>query len=1351
MDEELIIVQVQEENDSATVEDLSLDIEQSETVEYIEVDEPEEITIEIEEAIGSPSIGDGNYAPLEHTHQIDEIEELSNTLYGLASAKDHHSAHGGYAEFRPWLKEGYYQTDDIYQNTGGVGYFVSLVTATESKIDGNNVYVDICKKKNSNGIFEVTDVYGVTVANSGFYGYQDVGYDALTTTKNRAHDSSYAKVCLLGNVEVRISSEDHKNILIGDYVVPNEHGYAKKSDNNIGFKVISKGQIEGVGSTVTAWYYVEIALVPQNDNIARVMKEIENTNVNLEGITIQLGNMSDKITDMEGSNIQLGEEFKGLEDLVNESTNKINTQLPEMEQMLQDAKDIANEASKTINDVALEYAEAVNKADEAREAIYGEDGVLKDIEALQEDMQPLADWQGKDGSKGVASFVAQAEEDRTQLASLTKAFGEDGSNLTAIIQKIDENGAAIQHLVSHVDKYILGETSPTNGLTSDETSIMQPGTIYIPTVDGEEFKYGKSYIWKANDTGTYIWANYKDVFTFSDVAEFDAIDLKKDDLWYCWQGVMNGDKYLYNPGILYCWDGQIWVPVASANDGTSSVVSLINQTAKKLTSTYTNLKGDISSIEQEVESIRTTVENMDSGSLSQIEQTAAEIRLGVYKPDEGSSQFGLLLDGMQSMSNYGGRVCIKHVIDDSPITANKYTQSPIWNGEEFVFAEGALREDGIYYPHPTDKDKYCKIVSDGYEIYTIGNEARALLQTEVDNNKAAITGFTEFKTETDSRITNVEQLSNANEAKITSVVAGEYVVCVDINLEPTEEELAQITSAAKYKSAPEWVDGKFVFNEDDVNADGIYYMLEGDDIHYYKLLSNGQSYEQYEIDSSGLASIIQKVTKDGSSIGLLVGDDGVQGSILVEAINEQSSATINADRINLEGYVTVTSLGDGGTTVIDGSRIITGSIKSRNYEAPLEEDIFAQAGTKIDLDSGAINSEGFNLDDYGNASITGRITARSGFIGDEENGFTIGYHDQYYALTNNQTSLMGDYSRNTEGVYIGPNGIGLGNGAFAIDSSGNLNTVGDITMWAKDADSSDITKVLEIDSDTGNLTLAGNVTLGGNITLSGNITWDASNSPICVLYAKTALSKPTKIWLDDDGNYNYGASATADVWHRVYQAEKDYYASYSYDGGKTWTDAIKIIGTDGEPGSSGSNDVTDQYIFNMLTSHGDNQGLFGAFQNKQSQVFINAQYIYGKTVGGLTVFSEDSDGNNITLGNGLISLTPSSATNPKMKIGFGVDDSDQNYPDTPFMSFGQGNGKKQGEMLEQTAYWGQAWLFKSIDGLHINLLGEDEQIQGIHFFDYGYGTAWDDSHISFGSSKVDFTYATVKGLKITFG
>ena len=74
--------------------------------------------------------------------------------------------------------------------------------------------------------------------------------------------------------------------------------------------------------------------------------------------------------------------------------------------------------------------------------------------------------------------------------------------------------------------------------------------------------------------------------------------------------------------------------------------------------------------------------------------------------------------------------------------------------------------------------------------------------------------------------------------------------------------------------------------------------------------------------------------------------------------------------------------------------------------------------------------EVFRADD-GGITVTGRINATSGFIGNGENGFEITAN----AIRNGVLSA-GDTAH--YGVYIGTDGITLGKGAFRVDSAGNL-------------------------------------------------------------------------------------------------------------------------------------------------------------------------------------------------------------------------------------------------------------------------------------------------------------------------
>ncbi len=905
--------------DPIELENPKASIEQTETIEYVEVEDVEDVVVEIDEAFSAYADGGiTKHSDLEDRdalgqHPIVAIDGLEDVLTRLGSIKNVYAKSGGFAELRKWKS-----------SNKGVGYFVSLINGSDG-----NTYVDICN--------ENTDVYGVTVMTDevGFYGYQDGTYNELdSSTLNILNNPTYAKVCLLGNVKVRITDEEYAVVDVGDYVIPNNLGYAsvytnekKKIKHSTGFKVISKGQREDLG------HYVGIALVPQNDNISRVVKQLEDAKVSLEGVNIQLGEMSGELESVKGSSVQLGKDFEGLKDLVNESNKKIDSQLPEIEQKLQEAVDeVVSEAEKTINDMTLEYTEAVSKADEALKQAASAIGV---VDGIRSDLEPLASWNDSNNLKSaVTGFVAQADKDHVSLSTLTERVNENGANIIAVTQKIDDTGASIEQLVARADRYSLGPHSLSDKFTYDEAiSMLKPGHIYVPTEEhGDETSYikegtspisftvGKSYIWKADDTGVYTWVEYNDVYTWTSYDSVQsATGLKDGDLWYCWQGIVdpsNTDKILYDAETLYRWDGVRWVSVATVESSVRSCsIGLLKQTADELTVTYTNLDDKVSTMKIGMDEISTTVMDVKEG-LSEIEQTAKDITLGVYKPDESSTSLGLLLNGMESISNYGGRVCIKHALTDSPtIDGNRYLQSPMWNGEEFVFAEGALdNEYGEYYFGSDDHTEYYKLVDDGYEVYTIGNEATALLRTNVDENKAAIEGLVKYKDgELSTNLATIQAQADANSSKIASVAEGEYLVCTSIDLELTADEIANLPSL-RYDNPPTWGDDGFAFS-DNSSESGVYYMSSDDTEHYYKLLLDDNDsiigYEQYALASTGSAEIMQLVTKNGSSIGMIVENDKVKASIIAKAINDSdSTVSIKADKINFEGFTKFTNSED---------------------------------------------------------------------------------------------------------------------------------------------------------------------------------------------------------------------------------------------------------------------------------------------------------------------------------------------------------------------------------------------------------------------------------------------------------
>ena len=153
----------------------------------------------------------------------------------------------------------------------------------------------------------------------------------------------------------------------------------------------------------------------------------------------------------------------------------------------------------------------------------------------------------------------------------------------------------------------------------------------------------------------------------------------------------------------------------------------------------------------------------------------------------------------------------------------------------------------------------------------------------------------------------------------------------------------------------------------------------------------------------------------------------------------------------------------------------------------------------------------------------------------------------------------------------------------------------------------------------------GNVTMKGSINMAGSITWSAGNSPCQVLYASDLLSSPYGSYL------NYPNSSTLG-WHRAFDSWRDYYASYTYDGGNSWTSPIKIRGTDGVDGRDGYDgengsdaSVTRENIYRAMLNSAPVDGLYSAYDayTGTNALLIRASAIQAGTIDARKVYLSD--------------------------------------------------------------------------------------------------------------------------------
>lgn len=852
-------------------------------VNDINVEDVSSVDIEMDDAFPSIS-SDGSGETVNHAllngrelsdqHPISAISGLRKELDSIEAVKRIYSSENGLGEFRKW-------NDENPEWVDRSGYFVKLVVGTEN--------VDFCTNND--------DVYGVSVMRSGFVGGQD--------STDKSDDPIYALVGITGTLRVRTDGTAE----IGDYVVPNELGMATKSENNCGYKVVSKG-------SYSTYEYITIAVTPQNDKINKIYGTMMSTEGSLGNLVLRIEEAETKVDDMSGKiNVAINDRNE-LEALINE--NKQNIAIISNE--AKGAQEAANSATESANDAVIAATsardEALAAANEAKEQV---NASLSDINTLKSKLEPLDEF-SVDEKTGIQGLVEVVTQNSMDIATIQESGTGSGTDLTAITQQIkvvDEKTqrveAAIQHLVVHSDKYSVGAESLSYGLSYEEAaSLLKDGDTYVSTSnhtetmekttkgeDGTEttetinipFERGYVYTW---DAANMEWVKGESVSTATTYSDGESIG----DLWFCWQEVeytdTDGNITTFIPGTLYRWseDNQ-WVAIATTGGNYKSrMISSIKQTADGIRLTVTSLSGDVSVIDQKVDEISSRVANTE-GDVSSIQQEVNQINLTV------SNHEGAIASIQEDVTENSARittvaagqfaVVYQSLVGSPPSLVegqHKYTSAPAWDDEQkkFVFSDELIDDaNGQYYYYinqdgTIDETKYYKVLPDGnYEVYIVGNQITSMFENYVTDDEALarmvadkVDEKTAGMTET---IATVETKANNNEAKITQVANYYYHKLLYVS----EAEVPVPDGELRYSSPPEWdaSQGRYVFNASDVSEDGAYYIADTDGTSYccVKTAGDGSTvYEVYGLLANYIASIETGADEEGGYIQSMVLD-----------------------------------------------------------------------------------------------------------------------------------------------------------------------------------------------------------------------------------------------------------------------------------------------------------------------------------------------------------------------------------------------------------------------------------------------------------------------------------------------
>ena len=621
-------------------------------------------TIEIEELSGDVSGSAAIHGNLSgrnepDQHEIRAITGLRATLDTMQSLQTVYSDQKQQADYYRWY-------DDNPDNEARIGLFVTAFQDANGMIRIKPCGVD-------------DDVFGVTVSAAGFVGGQP--YTQSTTADDvafKAQDntaiSTYGLVTCSGMANVQRDSD----VQIGDYVVPNTFGKAKRSDGNgkYGYLVTAFREEYGVSYAVislAAPSTIAQYLAEREQDLSTRMDAAESNIVTIgniadDALTLAQENQKGTIVNKEEILEILGKLDKVDGDIggLGESLGNTNTAIAEIRAIAEGASSEAAQASKA----------AVDNANE----------VSAELNVLIDSLDQLTGWEdaetGNTGAQYLASYIRDGVATKQEILTLDSKTEE----LTTSLKK---SADGIESLAKKIDKYTVGEYSQAYNLTwAQAKSILRAGMVHIPTVDHTETyagyeeihtesdgtasdtqKFSETYFytwdgeqWSASDTNTvhslpryvasgiegdYWVVTGQDVEHMGVIYEFGGLYLYSKTCieLETWDGAIdkNIEKvYFAKDSSLYYYyqngnwrsttnadvSGKDWIKVASVADNfLSRAVSEISQKANEVSAEIADAKGDAASLSMRLENDRSVIQTAVSyleGSLATIKQQADE-------------------------------------------------------------------------------------------------------------------------------------------------------------------------------------------------------------------------------------------------------------------------------------------------------------------------------------------------------------------------------------------------------------------------------------------------------------------------------------------------------------------------------------------------------------------------------------------------------------------------------------------------------------------------------------------------------------------------------------------------------
>ena len=396
---------------SDVIENINNDPLEDEASEGIDGTTVEEIEIDIEETIGwSGSDGTSHYGLYDRNepdqHEISSITGLREELDDIRSIKTVYSDKFNAANYYRWENGNIYDT---------YGYFVSIVPGTTE--------IKFC---------DGADIFGVSVDNAGFVGGQDV----LT---NR--DGHYGLIVTSGIVNVRCNS----GVEVGNYIVSDAYGRAKKSNSNYGYKVLGIKDIDGVEYAVISLDVQADVVKMLGDNLNEVKEQAEANYRNIFSATNAANQALNKVQNIEASNQAITDKVNAAVDKVdgvNAEVESLSNRVSGYNELAIKSNEIANRAIESAISMQEEAMAEVSKALQETKEV--RNGFNDTINQVQNDIDKVLEDVGEVSGE-FAEIVRKVNANTTQIGLITGFKpGDDVEGVTGVVATVSEHAALLE-------------------------------------------------------------------------------------------------------------------------------------------------------------------------------------------------------------------------------------------------------------------------------------------------------------------------------------------------------------------------------------------------------------------------------------------------------------------------------------------------------------------------------------------------------------------------------------------------------------------------------------------------------------------------------------------------------------------------------------------------------------------------------------------------------------------------------------------------------------------------------------------------------------------------------------------